>query len=180
MGTTAKKGDLFSIPLDEKYFCLGVVAEKWEKELYIVLFEEKFDNTADLSEVKLEKLTPIFASSSLDAKIWHGHWPIVRRGCDTSKIIQPIYKVEEPGGIVVETFDRKFRKRVGSDVSDRLRYRKGVAPVRLEKAIKSYHGFGEWDSMFEELRFIYVEESNRVAMESMGSESMGSDSIDPS
>ena len=166
MSITAKKGDLFSIPLDEKFCGLGVVAEKWEKELYIVLFEEKFDITADLSEVELNKLTPILASSSLDAKIWHGHWPIVSRGCDTSKITQPIYKVEEPSEIIAESFDRAYRKQVSVDVADKLRYRKGVAPVRLEKALKSFHGIGDWVPMFEELRFTYAEESSRIALES--------------
>ncbi|WP_447928956.1 hypothetical protein [Vreelandella sp. EE27] len=160
MNIVANKGDLFSIYLDKDFFCLGVVAEKWKSEFYILIFKEKFDSTTDVIEIELDQLTPVIASSSLDAKIWHGHWPIIRRDCDTSKILQPIYKVEEPGGAVAESFDRKSRKQVTRDVLDKLRYRKGVAPVRLEKAIKAYHGVGEWDATFEELRFSYVEESN--------------------
>lgn len=165
MSITAKKGDFFSIPIDEKLCCLGVVAEKWKKELYIVLFEQKFDSAVDLCEVELNKLTPILASSSLDAKIWHGHWPIVSRGFDTSNILQPIYKIEEPSEIIAESFDRSFRKPVSASVADKLRYRKSVAPVRLEKALKSFHGIGDWIPMFDELRFAYVEESNRIAIE---------------
>jgi hypothetical protein len=102
MSIIAKVGDLFSIPFNSTSFGLGVVAGKWNDELYLVLFKESFNDMGMAGKVPLNELTPILASSSLDAKLWHGHWPIIARGLDISMIKQPIYKVSEPSGIVAE------------------------------------------------------------------------------
>lgn len=162
MSITAKVGDLFSVPLGPASWGVGVVARKWKSELYLVLFKERFDALEKVGSVEIETLTPLFASSSLDAKIWHGHWPVVREGVDISMIVQPVYKVEEPSGIVAESFDRKFRREIDAHIAEQLNYRKGVAPVRLENALKAYHGLAQWDSAFDELSYDLAIASDRV------------------
>lgn len=160
MNIIAKIGDLFSIPLDSKSFGLGVVAGKWNDELYLVLFKEIFDDSELASKVQLNELAPILASSSLDAKLWHGHWPIIRHDVDISMIKQPIYKVNEPSGIVAESFDRKFRRLVNFDDSKHLNFRKTVAPIRLENALLAYHGLGQPNPAYDELSYANVLISN--------------------
>jgi hypothetical protein len=86
----------------------------------------------------------------------------VREHVDTSTLRQPLYKVEEPAGMVAESFDRSFRQLVDSDVAGRLNYRKGVAPVRLENALKALHGHGAWDPVFDDLKYETVLRSNEV------------------
>lgn len=162
MSIATKIGDLFSVPLDTELFGVGVVAGKWKKELFLVLFSETFDNAVAISETNLGDLTPFLASSSLDAKIWHGHWPIIRRNVDVSSIAQPAYKIEEPSGTIAESFDRKHRTLVNSSTAQQLNYRKGVAPVRLENALKAYHGLGQWDSIYDELKYENVERSSKL------------------
>lgn len=162
MGTTARTGDLFSIPLSGTSSGVGVVAGKWKSELYLVVFKEKFEGAAELEGVQPAYLTPLFASSSLDAKIFHGHWPLIQRDTDVSIVAQPIYKVEEPTGVFAESFDRKVRTAISSDIAQALSYRKGVAPVRFENALKAYHGIGQWDPVFEELGYENVLRSHEA------------------
>jgi len=165
MGVRVKTGDLFCIPLNDAAFGLGVVAANWRSELYIVLFAETVPSPQS-ADVNTAVLTPLLASSSLDAKLFVGDWPILRSGTGGTALSQPIYKVEEPDGTIAESFDRKLRIPVSANVAERLQHRKGVAPVRLEKALKAHHGFGEWMAHFDELLYINVLRSNTVLTES--------------
>lgn len=162
MGIITKIGDLFTIPLGDISFGLGIVVNNWNGELYLVLFKEQFDNLDSACKAQINELTPIFASSSLDAKLWHGQWKIIRNNIDVSMIMQPIYKVEEPQGTLAESFDRKFRKVINPIDAERLDYRATVAPIRLENALLAYHGIGEWNPIFEKLYFANVIESNKI------------------
>lgn len=162
MSIAAKVGDLFAVPLSPTAWGAGVVARKWKSELYLVFFKEQFNDLDKIRIVEIGALTPCLASSSLDAKIWHGHWPVVREGIDTSILVQPIYKVEEPGGMIAESFDRKYRCAIDADTAELLTYRKVVAPVRLENALKACHGIGQWDSIFDELSYDLAVASTRV------------------
>ena len=55
-----------------------------------------------------------------------------------------VYKVEEPVGLVAESFDGTMRWPISADVANRLGFRKGIAPVGLEKALKAHHSLGVW------------------------------------
>ena len=153
MNVVAKVGDFFAIPLSSTVWGCGVVARKWKSELYLVLFEETFNNLEKIREVEINRLTPCLASSSLDAKIWHGHWPVMHERADVSKLAQPIFKVAEANKVIAESFDRKFRRPIDVEIANQLSYRKGVAPVRLENALRAHHGISEWDKIFDELRY---------------------------
>ena len=153
VGIAVRTGDLFSIPLDATSMGLGVVAGKWNAELYLVLFKERFNDLTLASKAQLEELTPVFASSSLDAKLWHSHWIIVRRDVDVSMIKQPIYKVEESGEVIAESFDRKFREIIGVDAAKNLNYRTTVAPIGIEKALMAYHGLESWNPMYDKFNY---------------------------
>lgn len=162
MKIKAEVNDVFAIKLDERNVCLGLVAAKWKTELYILIFREAIETSHALPDVRVSELTPCFASPSLDALIWHGHWPIIQKKVVVSAILQPFYKVSEPQGIVAESFDRKIRIHTSEEEAKILKYRKGVAPIRLEKAIRSLHGQVPWESTFDELKYDYVLASNAL------------------
>lgn len=165
MGVRVKTGDLFCVPLNDAAFGLGVIAANWHSELYIVLFAETVSGP-QAADINTAMLAPLLASSSLDAKLFTGDWPVIQRGTDSTALSQPIYKVEEPDGTLAESFDRKLRIPVSANVAERLQYRKGVAPVRLERALQAHHGFGEWLAHFDELLYVNVLRSNLVLTES--------------
>ena len=162
MGIRAKPGDVFTIPLGDKGYGIGVVAAKWQSELYLVVFAETVANVDALTDLEVATLTPLFASSSLDAKIWHGHWPIVRRCENLGGIQQPIYKVQEPSGWIAESFDRSFRTFVGGDIVEELKFRKCVAPIRLERALKAHAGDGDWLPAYDDFHYREVLKSCEV------------------
>ena len=151
MAKKLREGDIFSIQISEDQYSVGCVASRWRKEFYFVLFEEIFQ-FSHLPE-SVFGLTPCIASSSLDAKIHHGHWVVYANDSNEVNFPQPLYKVEESTGYVVESFDRKTRYKLNRENAGNFKYRKCVAPVRLEKAIKAFHGFEEWVEMFDELRY---------------------------
>ena len=159
MSISAKVGDVFLVPLDSQTNGVGVVAAKWKEELYLVLFAERIESAMSHSSIDIDRLTPYLASSSLDAKIWHGHWPVVQSGVNVSALIQPFYKVEERSGWVLESFDRKIRRNITAINSQSLDYRKTVAPVRLESALKASFKLAEWDPIYEELKYERISES---------------------
>lgn len=154
MRVKTKVGDVFMIPLPDGKAGLGTVAAKWRQELYLAVFEGLFEKDTLPNDVR--SLKPLLASSSLDAKIWHGHWPLIDGASDPSRIVQPIYKVEEPSGWMAESFDRKLRFKIDDVTAAQLRYRKCVAPVRLERAFKAHAGALEWRPDYDELRYSEV------------------------
>ena len=162
MGVRAKPGDLFLIPLEDKVHGVGVVAAKWKSELYLVVFSETVADAGALVDLGVETLTPLFATSSLDAKLWHRHWPIVKRCESLGGIQQPIYKVQESSGWVAESFDRSFRVAVGEDVAAELRFRKCVAPIRIERGLKAHAGDGDWLPAYDDLLYREVLKSREV------------------
>jgi hypothetical protein len=159
----AALGDLFLIPLNAQFAGAGVVAGKWNAELYLVIFEEQFEISSTPAEIDTNRLTPLFASSSLDAKIWHGHWRVISRGLDTKRFIQPTYRIEEPSGWVIESFDRKVRRSVKASEAEIFPYRKTVAPIRLENALKAHFGLTPWEPIFDDLKYMNILENHRNA-----------------
>ena len=166
MSTIAKAGDFFAIPLSPDFWGCGVVALERKKELYLVIFEETFESLDGLNKVNIEELTPFFSSSSLDAKIWNDHWPVIGKGLNVSALEQPIYKVEEGGRLIAESFDGKRRFLIGEHEAANIPYRKVVAPVRLENALKAHHGLINWNPIYDELRYFLVQSANRSLIKS--------------
>lgn len=167
MGNRALVGDVFSIPLGGSVHGVGAVAARWKSELYVVVFSETVAEVKTLADLSIDEFTPLFASSSLDAKIWHGHWPIVKRGESLIGIQQPIYKVQEPSGWVVESFDRSLRAVVEESVAAGLRFRKCVAPIRLERGLRAHVGDGEWLPVYDDLLYRDVLRSREI-LENLG------------
>ena len=160
MRALCKVGDIFTIPVGNGNLGTGIVASKWNAELYIVIFDEIFHN--QLPPKKIDDLKPFIASSSLDAKIWHEHWEIIGNATDLTRFVQPIYKIEEPIGWVAESFDRKTRFQIDEYIATQLRYRKCVAPVILERALKAHAGCDDWNTNFDELLYTAVLKSRAV------------------
>jgi hypothetical protein len=157
-----KIGDVFLIPLAENRFGIGQVSASWEGELYIVIFETVYTSTQVNADEILGK-RPILAALSLDALIWNGQWPII--GSITSNLSDlphPTYKVNEGHIVFVESRDRLTSRPATSEEERILKFRTVVAPIRLENALKAYHGIGEWQPRFDELNFLYALESSKL------------------
>ena len=157
-----KLGDVFLIPLDEARRGIGQVAGDWRGELYVVVFDRVVSADADASEADGASL--LFAALTLDAKFFHGDWPIIGARIENlANIPQPVFKVDQGGQVYVESRDRTFSRKATQGEADELRFRTVVAPVRIETALKAANGLGPWQDRFDDLRADYALSSSRLA-----------------
>lgn len=162
MDRKPKVGDVFLIPIDETRCGIGQVAGDWQGELYVVVFNQLVSRTADVSEISEGRL--LFAALTLDAKFFHGDWTIVGAAPENlAAIPQPVFKVNQGGRTYLESRDRNISRPASSTEAEQLRFRKVVAPVRIETALKALHGLAPWHERFDELRSDYALSSSRLA-----------------
>ena len=138
-------GDIFLIPLDDISAAGGqVISIREKEELYLAIFGKRLG----LDETDLEKIVsgqPVLLTLSLDAKIWHGSWPIIGNLIRLVRHYpQPNYKVEHAGVMSLESRDTKVRRAVTPEELGILKYRSVVAPQNIENAIRAYFGIGAW------------------------------------
>ncbi len=160
-----QRGDVFLIPISDSTMGIGQIADVLTQELYLVVFKETWSAANPPVAADVANCTPLFSSLSLDAKIWNGDWKVLGN-CNENlgTIAIPMYKVNISGRMYLESYRGEGRRAATEDELRRLRYRKTVAPVRLEKALKATHGYGEWHTAFDELYYDYAKESSTYVL----------------
>jgi hypothetical protein len=162
MGVKVSVGDVFAVPVSGEEVGLGLVCGDWNGELYLVLFDGLIHQTEAQAE-SVWTATPLLAALSLNAKLYHGDWLIIGRLPDAvARIPQPVFKVGVGGRPYVESRDRLVTRPATAEEAEELRYRTVVAPVRLEKALQAFHGFGEWLPHYDDLKADYALRSARL------------------
>lgn len=152
-----REGDVFSIPVDdEARVGYGQIVASWgEGHFYFAVFDGVYpaDREIDLERHVAGPL--LLLALSLDALLFHGHWQVVGHvEVDEERIPWPAYKegVLPPGAFeVVDARDRRRRMASAEEV-ERLPFRKVVAPIRVEKALRALIGNEPWDNDYETLR----------------------------
>lgn len=147
-------GDVFSIPIDENRVGIGqVVARYGESSYYFAVFDwaGPADDEGRVDVALSSRL--LFLALSFDAKLYVGHWKVLTNRPVADSIPLPAYKVAmgRPTDMVVEDYSG-LKTRPATEVeADLLPYRKTVAPVRLEKALRAKHGLGPWVEAYTDL-----------------------------
>jgi hypothetical protein len=149
-----------SSPIDDDRSAIGVVASKWQKELLLFVFDALRHDGIDLRDVTSRE--PLIASSSLDAKLWHGHWPVIGHVDTDYSSMQPVYKVQTPDGWIAESFDRKWQVPIDATAAGDMRFRKCVAPIRIERATQAYFRRAEWEPEFDDVLYRNVAKSRNL------------------
>lgn len=161
-GVEAKAGDVFLIPVSGSSYGMGQVVARYGEELYLVVYEVLTSREAATPELVLDE-EPVLASLSLDAKLWHGHWPIIGNTTkNLTKISEPAFKINVGGAVLIESQDRSKNKEADPEQVDKLRYRTTVAPVRLENAIRALHTGVGWNAAYDRLSYRYALETSRL------------------
>jgi hypothetical protein len=150
----AKVGDVFRVPISEEECGFGQILAKYKGGmLLMVVFSQKGKRHECPAIEEIVSSRPLFVSNSLDAKIWHGDWPIIGNVLpDVERLPLPKYKVRIGQEMYVETYDAKRARPATQAELSRLMFRECVAPVLLEDALKAYWGFGEWEESFDSLK----------------------------
>ncbi len=162
----AKVGDIFQIPLDSSRVGYGQVLAQPEKNvLFICLFSTKTERGIQPDLLSIIRSEILLAGNTFDAKIWHGHWPVVGNIMpDLENIALPNYKEGPPGQAFVENLNLTRKRAATKQEEDVLLFRSYVAPVRYEKALKALAGVGEWRSEYDELRYEHTLRSSKVVI----------------
>lgn len=155
-------GDVFLIPLDEEKSGLGqVVARYGNTELfYMAAFDLVVTAAGEAPSLEAVKgLKILFLANTFDAKLVYGKWNVIGNVEPvTDHVPFPSYKIVEEGRMLVESWDGKRRREATENEAELLDFRGGVAPIRLEKALKAHYGILAWDPSFDELRYQHVKE----------------------
>jgi hypothetical protein len=84
------------VPLDGQRYGIGQIAGDWKGELYIVIYDKLVFRDASTADVNGAGLW--FAALTLDAKFYHGDWPVVgNRQDNLQDLPQPWFKVGVDG-----------------------------------------------------------------------------------
>lgn len=154
-------GDVFLTPVDDQRYGLGQVAGDWKGEVYVVIYDKVVEASATADEVMGASL--LLAALTLNAKFTLGHWPVIGNLKDNLALIpQPWFKVGQGGKDYIDSRDRTQTRPATPAEAGGLRYRKVVAPIRIERAVMAHHGVGEWQGHYDELRADYAVESERL------------------
>jgi hypothetical protein len=152
----AKRGDVFSIPIDDRRVGYGQVVLKNHSSfpIYIVVFGTAYDRNQEVSLNEIVADGIALVGASMDARIYHGMWKIIGNiEPDRSRIPRPNFKVYIGGSDFVENFDgNRLREATPEDVRH-YDNRWSRAPMGFESAIKAIHGVGIWESNFDKLTF---------------------------
>ena len=133
-------GDIFTIPIDEGRCGVGQIAVDRNEEPYIGIRDLVVDGKA-LDDGIVATAAPLLAALSSDGELYVGHWPIIGNRTDNlDGMPQPASKFEQYGTMHLESRDPSVSRPATERELEVLRYRNVVAPVRLEKAPKAYHG----------------------------------------
>lgn len=150
-------GDVIRMPLDEGMIGYGQVAAvkgKSAKAFYLAVFNNLYDarDDPDLRQVVEDRI--VFFAQTLDALLYHDRWQIVGNvGARSGGFPWPAYVVSvAPGKYAVVDHTGKIRRLATHEEREQLTNEITVAPIRLQKALRAYHGLEPWDEVYDELR----------------------------
>jgi Immunity protein 26 len=164
MAIQVKVGDVFLIPLDGKSWAIAQLVSAWSEELYIAVFANKVE-TQGVDPQSVVDQIPVFLVLTLDAKIFHGDWPILGNVQDNlASFPQPAFKVRESGVVHIESRDRSIYRPASPAETEILRYRSVSSPAVIEEAVQAYFRVSEWNPHFDKFYADYAEQSARLLL----------------
>ena len=162
MGIRAKVGDVFLVPLDGKGWALGQLVSAWNDELYVAVFGQKVE-TRDVNPHSVVDQEPVFLALTLDAKLFHGDWPILGNvQGNLASFPQPAFKVRQSGVVHIESRDRTLSRPALPAEAEILRYRSVSSPVVIEKAVQAFFAIGDWSPHYDDFPATYAFETARL------------------
>ncbi|TWT34166.1 Imm26 family immunity protein [Blastopirellula retiformator] len=157
MAESWNKGDVFLVPIDITRVGLGQIVDVLPSELYVVIYANAWNVSSPPSPGDVVGQVVLFASLTLDAKLYHGDWAII--GNVTENLVNiklPLSKVRISGEMHIESHDGSWSRSATPKEADQLSFRKTVAPIRLEKALKAQYGILEPHPAYDDLRYELV------------------------
>lgn len=147
---------MFVIPTGDGRVGVGQVVGCYGKDAYFfVVYDDVLAENDVVSKLSDVLAAPVkLLALSLDAKLHAGHWQTVGQAPIRGDIPLPAYKEAVTSGDHVDVVDYagRRRRRARKDEAECLPFRKVVAPVRLERALRASLGLEPWIAAFDDLR----------------------------
>lgn len=143
--TPPRKGDVFTIPLDDGRVHLGQVIafERFDLLFYIVVFDLVTTPERALASC------PILAGQTMDALFKAGGWKVVgNRPSDAARFL-PAYKRDTPRGIFVKDFLTTRQRPATPEEAERLPPEHSTSPMTFQMALNSFHGLADHLDYFD-------------------------------
>tara|TARA_R110002049_G_C9026253_1_gene551704 strand:- start:81 stop:995 length:915 start_codon:yes stop_codon:yes gene_type:complete len=157
------KGDVFLLPIDSTRVGLGQIVDVLQSELYVVIYANIWNASSPPCPQDAVGQEVLFASLTLDAKLHHGDWTVIGNVTNNlANIKLPLSKVRISGEMHIESHDGSWSRCATAEEAEQLRFRKTVAPVRLEKALKAHYGVLEPHPAYDDLRYDLVVDLARL------------------
>lgn len=152
-GPKLKLGDVFTVPIDDSRAGVGqIVATDPPSEYYFAIFDAVVPaGSTDIDDALTQRV--LFLQLSLDAKLYHRHWTVVAHRPVAADMPLPAFKeyYGTPDRVDVVDYSGRLRRPATEAETELLPYRKTVAPVRLEKALRAKHGLEPWHEAYADL-----------------------------
>lgn len=149
-------GDVFIVPVGDGRAGVGQVVGIYLKNAYYFAI---FDAVFPIDEAKGRAVDsvlarPLLLALSLDAKLHAGDWTVVGSAPVAASVLLPAYKeaLLSPSRVEVVDHSGTRRRAAMKTEAEMLPYRKVVAHVRLERALRAWLGLEPWSEAFDELR----------------------------
>lgn len=147
-------GDVFAVPIDTSRFAVGQVVATYKDEAhYFAAFDAVAPSPRSIDLERDLERDLLFLILSFDAKLYVGDWEIVGRCPVSASIPFPAYKEMSgtSGRMEVVDYTGERRRLARSGEEDGLPYRDFIAPIRLEKALRSKFGLEPWLDAYSEM-----------------------------
>lgn len=150
-----KQGDLFSIRIDDNRNAFGQIIYSTKESLTVIIFKNLIEMTDGFD---VDKIVPgndiLFFSNTFDALFHHKRWIVRGNYTENIKSIRlPVYKIGlEPNFTILDFWEKPIRNPEKYD-SNHVAYRKYVAPIGIEYAVKAYFNKTDWRPEYDSLLY---------------------------
>jgi hypothetical protein len=149
MPKSSKVGDVFLISIEQD-FGIGQIVDVYKQSIYVCVFDER-RSIGEYCPDDVSDLTPLLATSTLDALLFHGIWQTIgNEKRNLNHIAMPVFKVRYNDEVYVESFQGKLLRRATVDEETSLPDRRISAPIILDNALKASYGIGPWEARYDE------------------------------
>jgi len=163
------KGDVFTIPLNEKEVGFGQVVSEYDKKsggFLIAVFSFRANSIENIMVDDICRSEIVFLGFTFDAKLYHGHWVIIGNYIENIPDIEkPYFKLgTPPDEIYLINMENERLAKISEATFEELDYKTEIAPIYYEEALKSHFGLLEWNSEeYDGLLYKHTLKSSQIA-----------------
>ena len=158
-----KVGDVFLIPFDDANWVIGQLVRKKRTELYVAIFADRFSST-DVEPRSIIGKKPLFLVLTLDAKLYHGMWPIIGNIQENrNSFPDPAFKVGVWGsGAHIISRDETICRLATPAELEVLKLHSVRTGQGIEDLVRNYFGTNEDQEDFDYYLATYAESSGKL------------------